>query len=192
MSIVTLNEESQSRWIADGAEARRYEYPLTKDDLVIDLGAYRGEWASEIWDRYKCQIIVVDPGPWIVGFPRGGVINKAAWTRDGLLAFGGAYYYSSSFETPDTEYPCFDVRTLLEPHDHIALLKVNIEGAEYDLLNWIIDAGLHERIQNLQVQFHLIEGLPVDKWYLDIASKLSESHRLTFQYEFCWENWERL
>lgn len=191
MSRVTLNEESQSRWIADGAEARRYEYPLTKDDLVIDLGAYRGEWASEIWDRYKCQIIVVDPGPWIVGFPHGEVINKAAGIGNAKVQFGGQFYYTSSFEEPTHEFETFDINALVSSFDEVALCKINVEGMEYDILPRLIEDGLHKRIRNLQVQFHLIEGLPVDKWYLDIASKLSETHRLDWQYPFCWESWRR-
>ena len=38
--------------------------------------------------------------------------------------------------------------------DMIDLLKVNVEGAEYGILNNIFDSGYTEKIVNYQVQFH--------------------------------------
>lgn len=187
---VTLNEDSQAIWQAQNLEHLRYEYDLKPDDVVIDLGAYRGEWANEIRARYGCCVIAVEPTDSIDDYPC-EFIKKAAWTYDGKLKFGGAFYYTSSFEDPVREYECFDVNSLLSRFDEIALLKVNIEGAEYELLNHIIDAGLHRRIRNLQVQFHLIEGEPVEDMYGAIASKLRDSHYLSWFYPHCWENWRR-
>src|ERR1051326_3364598 len=143
---ITLNEESQAEWQARNLEYLRYEYDLKPDDLVIDIGAYRGEWASQIFCRYGCKLIVIDPGPWIVGFEQGEVINKAAWINGGKLKFGGAFYYSSAFEDQTHEYECFDINSLLSQYGEIALVKINIEGAEYGLLDHIIRAGLHHRI----------------------------------------------
>lgn len=188
---VTLNEESQSIWQSENLEYLRYEYDLRLTDTVIDLGAYRGEWANEIRARYGCCVIAVEPTDSIDDYPC-EYIKKAAWTFDGKLRFGGAFYYTSSFEHSVREYECFDVNTLLERFDEIALLKINIEGAEYGLLNHIIDARLHKRIRNLQVQFHLIEDEPIEEMYGAIASKLRETHHLTFYYPFCWENWRRI
>lgn len=188
---VTLNEQSQSLWQSQGLEHLRYEYDLSPDDVVIDIGAYQGEWAEQIFCRYGCKLIVVEPGPWIVGFEHGEVINKAADNCDGILRFGGAYYYTSAFEDPTHEYECFDVNSLLRRFDEIALVKMNIEGGEYALLNHIIDAKLHQRIGNLQVQFHLIEDEPTEEMYDAIASKLKKTHHLSFYYPHCWENWQR-
>lgn len=192
MARVTLNETSQAIWQAQNLEHLRYEYDLKPDDLVIDIGAYMGEWATEIFARYGCKLIVIEPGPWIVGFEHGEVINKAASTRNGTLKFGGAYYYSSAHEDPTHEYECFDITSLLSKYDEIAMVKINIEGAEYGLLDHMIDAGLHKRIGNLQVQFHLIEGKPVEEMYRAIATKLRETHHLSFYYPFVWENWKRI
>lgn len=58
---VSLNEESQSAWQVQNLEHLRYEYDLKPDDVVIDLGAYRGEWANEIRARYGCQVLAVEP-----------------------------------------------------------------------------------------------------------------------------------
>lgn len=189
---VNPDDVSQTIWQESNSEHLRYEYDLKPEDTVIDIGAYRGEWSSQIFSLYHCKLVLVEPGPWIVGFPIGEVINAAASTHDGKLKFGGAYYYSSSFEDGETVYNCFDVNKLLEKYDEIALVKINIEGAEYDLLSHIINAGLINRIKNLQVQFHTIEDQPYKVWYEEVKNKLLQTHHPTWLYKFCWENWERM
>lgn len=187
---IALNENSLAAWQAENLEHIRYEYDLKQDSIVIDLGAYRGEWANEIHARYGCQVVVVEPTEYINDFKHGPIINKAAGTHNGKMSFGGRAYYSSIFEPGDHEYLCFDVNALLEQYETIDLLKLNIEGAEYDVLSHIIGAGLHTRIKNVQVQFHQIAGVPFERWYKEIADKLSKTHSLPWRYPYCWENWQ--
>lgn len=186
---VSLDESNQAQWNADSAECLRYEYDLTPDDLVVDIGAYRGDWASAIHHRYGSKLIVIEPGPWITGFEHGDIINRAAATYNGTMKFGGAYYYASTYEEPTHEYPCFDINELIRLHRDIALLKLNIEGGEYALLNHIIEGGLQHRIRNLQVQFHLIEDQPCRQWYDELADRLTVTHELQWRYPFVWESW---
>jgi len=189
MSKVTLNKTSLAAWQQQRLERLRYEYDLNRESNVIDLGAYQGEWAKEINARYGCNAIAVEPTEYIRDY-KGKIINKAAGTHNGKLSFGGRCYYSSIFEVCDHEYECFDINPFLESYSTIDLLKVNIEGAEYDLLQHIISAGLHTRIKNIQVQFHQIEGVPYQQWYEEISKQLSLTHHLTWHYPYCWENWE--
>lgn len=190
MGKVTLNENSLAAWQAQNLEHIRFEYDLKPDDLIIDIGAYKGEWANVMWKRYHCNIIAIEPTEYIKDFVHGQVINKAAGTHNGRMSFGGRAYYSSIFEDGDHEYECFDINTLLETRQAVALMKVNIEGCEYDLLSHIIGAGLHNRIKNLQIQFHQIAGIPYQQWYEAISKQLSLTHQLAWHYPFCWENWE--
>jgi FkbM family methyltransferase len=188
MDKITLNPESLATWQEQGLERLRYEYDLKPDNTVIDIGAYKGEWASEINNRYRCNVIAIEPTEYIRDY-KGKLINKAASTHNGKVSFGGRAYYTSAFEQGDHEYECFDINPLLESFAVIDLIKINIEGLEYDILSHIISAGLHTRIKNIQVQFHQIEGVPYKKWYREISDKLCETHSLTWQYPYCWENW---
>lgn len=189
---ITLCEESQSQWIAGDKEHLRYEYDLSPSDLVIDIGAHEGEFSKRIFGLYGCKVIAIEPNGYIAGFTDGEVINKAASTFEGYESFGGLSLYTSVYAPITNKYPCFDINSLLRQHAEIALVKINIEGGEYKLLSHIIDAGLHERIRNLQVQFHCIDGEPVEELYGAIESKLSLTHKRTWFYPFCWENWRRL
>jgi FkbM family methyltransferase len=188
MSKVTLNENSLAAWQHGNLEHIRYEYDLKPASIVIDLGAYQGEWATEIHARYGCQVIVVEPTEYIRDFKYGLIINKAAGTHEGKMSFGGRAYYSSAFEDGDHEYECTDINPLLESFPKIDLLKINIEGSEYLLLDHIISSGLHARVINFQIQFHQIAGVPYQKWYEEISKQLSLTHKLTWHYPYCWEN----
>lgn len=190
MSRVTLNEESQSLWQSQNLEHLRYEYDLKPDDIVIDLGAYRGEWANEIRARYGCSVIAVEPTDAIDGYD-GEIIKKAAWIEDGKLPVGGTYYYTSAYEPVTHEFESFDINSLLTRFDDIALVKINIEGAEYIVLDHIINHGYHKRIKNLQVQFHQLNPEPWQAWYSGIESRLRVTHELQWRYSFCWESWRR-
>ena len=50
-------------WAADPQEQQRYEYDLTSDSLVFDLGGYRGDWASDMFARHMCCVEVFEPVP---------------------------------------------------------------------------------------------------------------------------------
>jgi FkbM family methyltransferase len=187
---VEPNAESQARWQDEDGERLRYVYDLRPKDVVIDLGAYRGEWAAEIQSRYGCQMIVVEPTHSIVGFPA-EVINKAISDHDGRLEFGGAYYYTSRFEPAHQTFECFDAKDLFNRFDEIALVKVNIEGDEYDLMDYLISLNLHLRVRDWQIQFHEVSDMDFQARYYRIIQRLSESHHLTYHYSYCWENWKR-
>lgn len=71
----------------------------------------------------------------------------------------------------------------------IDLMKINIEGEEYDLLEHLLDCGLTDRIVNIQVQFH--DFVPkAEERMKKIQERLQRTHSLTYQYPFVWENWK--
>ncbi len=188
---VAPNAEWQAKWQADNAEHLRYEYDLKPEDVVFDIGSYRGEWSAEIYKRYQCRIVGIEPTPYNDFQHFEAFINKAASDHEGMMNFGGDYYYSSSCEEVTHEYPCFDLNAVLAKYPEIALLKMNVEGAEYDLLRDMILVDHHLRVRNLQIQFHEVADYDWQERYSVIAGNLVKSHELTFRYDFCWENWRR-
>src|SRR5262245_41613771 len=50
------------RWYSDGGDERfRYDYDLGGNSLVLDVGGYKGQWASDIYARYNCRVLVLEP-----------------------------------------------------------------------------------------------------------------------------------
>ena len=85
-----------------------------------------------------------------------------------------------------------DISAFFREHQiqHVDLMKINIEGGEYDVLERMIETGLVQDVRNIQVQFH--DFVPQAKSRMnEIQDKLKSTHFLTYQYEFVWENWER-
>lgn len=175
--IVSLNPESLRQWQEQNLEPMRYDYDVKVGDLVLDIGSYQREWGKRFEQR-GCIVEYFD-----------ALDNRAAWVFDGDVEMGGAYYYTSMFgEGVMTRFKCVDIARYIITR--IEIMKVNIEGGEVALLNYILDRGLLHLINNIQVQFHLVEGQDSVEQYEAIALRLKQSHELTWRYPFCWENWK--
>ena len=74
--------------------------------------------------------------------------------------------------------------------EHVDLLKINIEGGEFPLLEYLLNKGLMARIKHLQVQFHDFTEDAVSRREL-IRKKLAITHAQEWCYPFVWESWRR-
>ena len=191
------------RWFADnGDKTLRLYYDLRKDSLVFDVGGYEGQWTSDIYSMYRCQVHVFEPveeyaknierrffnNPDIVVHPFG--LSDRNWTTKLALDKDS----TSAFKPINTSVDASFVEAAAFFADNnitfIDLLKVNIEGGEYDLLDYLLDicSESNIRIGNIQVQFH--DFIPNATIRMDdIHKRLSITHELTYQYMFVWENW---
>ena len=75
--------------------------------------------------------------------------------------------------------------------DNVDLMKINIEGAEFPLLEKMIKMDLLRRVDCFMIQFH--------EWHpgaysrrRKIRTELSKTHRLVWDYHFVWEKWVRI
>ena len=199
------------RWNKDmGDSTHRLNYDLNEDSIVIDLGGYKGNWSTEITIKYLPYIYVFEPIEELYDICVGKfhlnwkikVIKAAAHYKNEDIDF-----YIQGNDGDGTSYlpkDFFDVKTAKgidfvefiknENIENVDLMKLNIEGAEYKLLNHIIDSGIIHKFKNIQVQFHDMGGIGEDgsrkKEYEKLAKKLSKTHHLTYQYIGIWENWE--
>ena len=56
------HEKLVKKWYEDDGENKhRLTYDLNESSLVIDLGGYKGQWASDIFAKYLCEIHVFEP-----------------------------------------------------------------------------------------------------------------------------------
>jgi FkbM family methyltransferase len=201
----------QTQWQSQNLEHLRYEYSLSAQDMVLDIGAYQCEFATGIYNRYQCKVLAFEPTPqpadallkWeqeeIMPLLKTAVINEtgllvkaAAWIKDGIIQLGGEHFWVGMYEKDHLQsYPCLDIIKATQPLKEIALCKINIEGGEYKLLPYMIAGGMMDRVKYLQVQFHLIEGQDNEAKYATIAAQLEKTHKLSWRYPFVWESWER-
>lgn len=172
-------------------EDLRYEgYNLTPDSIVIDAGGYQGRFAEEIVKRYNCRVYSFEPVFYrhctstdkILFFPVG------LWSKTMLTDFAIKGDMTGKWaDGPSVHVVLVNVVEVLKAFPQIDLLKLNIEGAEYEVLDAILNAGLQTSIKNIQVQFHALSD-EMGARYESIRARLLETHELTYDFPFCWQN----
>jgi len=182
----------------------RVNYNLDENSLVLDVGGYKGDWTSSIFNRYKCTIFIFEPVKSFYNIiserfqdnKKIQIYNFGLGTRDTTMAISLSNDASSFHQESGTSTKEFckiidiDKFFLKNNLKHIDLIKINIEGGEYELVEKIIQSGLVERIENLQIQFHnFIPGAFGKR--KKIQEALTNTHKLTYNYPFVWENWRK-
>ena len=181
---------------------------MNPHDVILDVGGYNGEWAAQMRSRHDALVHVFEPNPRLLDVLRGefshdpkvvlhpfGLAAKNTIGRLSLAGMGSSVYSESPSERVASEHqeiPLRDVKEVFDELglDQVALLKVNIEGGEYDLLSRMISCGLHTRCHYIRVQFH--------EWYggayrlrKRIVTELARTHDPEWSYPFVWESWRR-
>jgi FkbM family methyltransferase len=201
MTTTTSPNEFQRWFAAQGDSTHRLEYQLGTDAVIFDVGGYTGEFGKKLADKFGCHVHVFEPVEQffqqarfrLCSYPKVQVHHFALGTRE--------YTQQIHLDADGTSFhgkgPAVDVR--VRPIDtvwkelglaQVDLLKVNIEGDEFDLLPYCIEKGLMAQVRHLQVQFH--------SFVPDAAAKretihraLEKTHRLDWNYTFVWEGWSR-
>ena len=193
------------KWHADGGDQKlRFNYHLDKNSVVIDLGGYEGQWASDLFGRYQCPILVFEP---VQSFANR--MEKRFTGNDNITIYSYGLGASSRYEQIHVagdsssiyrnkgikeKIKIIDIKDWMSEHleadQDIDLMKINIEGGEYELLERLVETNLISRINNIQVQFHEIANDSYDRMK-QIQKNLINTHEPTYQYKFVWENWMR-
>lgn len=202
MEYYPFNQKVFDSWIRDNGDlTHRLNYNLNSHSTVIDAGGYKGEWADKINQLYGCKVYIFEPveryyfqieerfsdNTDIKVFKK-GVSNSNEKIRIFDSEDSSSVYWGEG-NSEEIELVNFSTFLSEEGIDSVDLLKVNIEGGEYDLLEGIINKGDQFRIKNIQVQFHRFVKGCVER-RLKIRETLSKTHMLTYDYEFIWENWQ--
>jgi FkbM family methyltransferase len=199
----TLKELGWMKFAKAGGEIQRYQYDgLDSSSVILDLGGYQGDFAAELFSRYLSKIHVFEPyKPYAKDIATRFKSNPQIETYDyglsnvdevQLINIDGE---SSSIYKNNTAQAEIQLKNIVDALakikiENIDLIKINIEGSEYDLLDFIIESDLIQKIDNLQIQFHDFVPNAVERMR-EIQERLSITHYPTYQYDFIWENWKR-
>ena len=189
----------------NGDETLRLDYPLGQTSIVFDVGGYMGDYADAIHKKFGCRIYLFEP----VSFFHEKCVKRFSGNPNivclnyGLAAKAGWFQISISDEASSFKIVtdgCLtqqaEVRSIAEVVAELGigkidLIKINIEGGEFDLLPVIISSGLVKRIKYIQIQFHNFDTNAADE-RLRIRRLLEITHREMWNYELVWESWELL
>lgn len=182
------------------SEDLRYQYDLTPDSVVLDCGGYEGNWAKHIAARYGCRVHVFEPIP--VFFrkclaalrdsPTVTVHNMGVGNRTAIIPMhvngdsSGAYAYQG--ELVDVSVQPLHIIFNNYGIGAADLVKLNIEGSEFDVLEDVIANGLVKRVTNWQIQFHDCAPNALAR-FDNIQKSLAKTHELTLDSGWIWQNW---
>lgn len=184
-------------------EEDRYLYDLTPDSWVVDGGAHKGTFTTHIVNRYGCRVHAFEPVheyyERLVGlydhdkrvFVTRGVLGSSKRTAPVKIYHKG----DSSGEFADGECEFAPPKSYVDiEYVHgigkmIDLLKLNIEGGEFEFLEDILECGKAKWLfRNIQVQFHPVVP-DAEARYQAIRAALLKTHHLTFDAPWVWQNY---
>ena len=183
----------------------RYEYPLDEDSVVIDVGAYHGEWSAEMAERYGCKIYAYEPCPQFYEIATKALVPwrtvhlypMALGPQDGMAVFHIHGSMTGEFAGDDEtfEAPMLDISSIVESisdvhHRPIDLLKLNAEGGEFGLLERLLATGQITKINRLQIQWHPVV-VDCAARYEAINADLEKIFKRTYFDPWTWEFWDR-
>ena len=146
--------------------------------VFIDCGFYRGKAISIFKKMPECddsfEFFAFDPNRFsderLEEIQESGInfINKAVWIHDGEITFyaSGRRFGQANSVFPNPIKPrreeqrivgCIDFGKWIKDNfskDDYIVLKMNIEGAEYDVLDSMLKVGSIEYVNLLVVSFH--------------------------------------
>jgi FkbM family methyltransferase len=148
---------------------------LGPESVVVDLGANRGEFSSEVSQRFGSRCFAVEASPEIARVipanERVRVFNYAITDADGPVHLNVAENPEltsiHASNVPDTQrlgsvvVPGYTLARFLDEHGlkQVDLLKVDIEGAEVQLFGPATSDSVLRSIRQITMEFHDFTGV---------------------------------
>jgi len=192
---------SAKKWFKDnGDNTLRLDYSLNEQSIVFDIGGFEGNFTNDIYKKYGSNIYIFEPVSNFYNIINkrfnNNTIKKYNFGLSNTNKFMNIFVSNdaSSVHAMSNSTEKIELKSIIEfieqnDINHIDLLKINIEGGEFEVLPALLDHEIIHKIDNLQIQFHnFIDD--AEKKRDDIRKRLSKTHRLTYDYYFIWENWK--
>jgi FkbM family methyltransferase len=198
--LFTKGWTENTKWFLLDHERMKYCIRLKKDGWVLDFGAYKGDYTATLLKRggsFKFKIYEPVPEFYEICNARfKGNINIEVYNK-AVSSDGRALQMEIDgprTRLQDTESLLFcesiSIEDALSDMDVVELVKMNIEGMEYECLETAINAGLLGKVNNLLIQFHNFEtNSEID--YRNITNLLEKDFTKVFGYKWLWEHWKR-
>lgn len=181
-----------------------FNFKIYKNDLIIDVGAHHGIISIGCAQK-GAKVISYEPNP--INFD---ILNRNIYQNNDLNITAYEYAVSNRNETlifnfgktsttgalkeldrdwkrtiTDIEVKAVNLNNILDNHDKIKLLKLDCEGAEYDILNSLSQDNINK------LEYFYIEVHPIEKYkpkeIEPILDKLGFIYRSKYVKHGCYE-----
>jgi FkbM family methyltransferase len=179
-----------------GGEDLLFRVQIPVEELILDFGGYLGEYSKRVRKKCPNPIYVFEPIPEyfsimtknLIELENVTLLNFAIGSRERVEIFRISGPATGAFVAGDEINVQFrSAGWLAQTIDRkIGLIKMNIEGGEYELIPALKEVGILNHSRILFIQFH---NLP-NNLYRESQAILEETHVRTWKYEWYWERWD--
>ncbi len=155
-------------------EYRLNEVPLPPNPIIVDLGANIGAFSIDAKAHYPdATITAYEPHPVTFALleknaPFAELKQEAAAGKDGMVMIqaDGPAIARHLVEKDGIAVPGRSLDTILANFDHVDLLKIDVEGAEFDLIEAASESTIR-KIRHLIIELHAIPWGSRNNWAED-------------------------
>jgi len=208
MAISITEKENKEQWSIDGGIEIALDFDfINSNSIVMDIGGYRGFWSNEMAKRYSPHKLFVFEPVWEFCQQCNDLLGRYKFAK--VLPFGlGAYSRVQSIgimnDSTSIFLECTQHKSAIQiirindamnslGIDYSDLTAINIEGMEYELLEYLLLTGYIKQHRALLIQFHDMENKYGLSGYQErmrnIRKSLAKTHRCVYSYKYVFELW---
>jgi len=203
------NEQEKQRWLNDGGLTMQHAFSnISADSIVFDVGLHKGGWSQNIVQRYDPFIYGFEPVKEffeqavesLKRYPKVRVFNYGLGgsNRQSLISVNSV---SSTLvgHHPNGRIELVRVKSIKDVMndldiDTVDLIAIDIEGAEYELIDSMVSMGMMERFKSILLALH--EHVEIgDIGHYDqrsaVRNALQTTHEAEYIYDTIFELWYR-
>ena len=203
MKLIFQDRHSDAaRWFLFNREKLKYGMKFRSDGLILDIGSYLGKYTRKLLKKNPGMTFwLYEPIPeyyraCLVRFKgRENVsVYQKAVSADGrairMQIDGLRSRQELNTKNDVLEFASINIQEIFDSAAEIELLKMNIEGIEYECLNLLILSNSLIKAKYLLIQFHNFESGAEKKRNL-VRKAIEKDFTNVFNYEWMWELWIR-
>lgn len=201
---IALNEgrSDTARWFLSNHEKLKYGMELKPGGLVLDFGSYRGEYTEKILSENPSLFFhLYEPIPDYFNYclnrfkDRGNVtVYQKAVSADGrsfpMQIDGLRSRQAHENSTDNNLISSISIQELFDSVMEIELLKMNIEGMEYECLEQLVHSDSLIKAKYLLIQFHDVDSESHDRRDA-LRDKIENGFNNIYTFDWVWELWAR-
>ncbi len=172
------------------------------EGIVLDIGAYLGEYTEKIRKKNpRLTFWLYEPIPeyfkvCVIRFKdkENVVIQQKAVSADGrnlMMQTDGLRSRQDSINSLNSSRVIsINIQTIFDSVTEIELMKMNIEGMEYECLEQLISTDSVVKAKQLLIQFHNFEDEAHHRREL-LRTQIAKKFVNVYAYDWIWELWIR-
>lgn len=191
-----------SRWFLFNREKLKYGINFKSEGLVLDIGSYLGEFTKKVLEKNPDMVFwLYEPIPeyFIACVNRfkdreNITIYQSAVSADGrnfqMQIDGLRSRQELSDSVEGVLINSISIQEIFDSVDEIELLKMNIEGMEYECLDQLVNSNSLSKARYLLIQFHNFEDDAAHRRN-KLRKEMEKDFINVYTYEWMWELWMR-